>query len=201
MYKRFWVLAARRRMMALVVALGVTATTFAVTSTAPAYADLPPLSCTLIPYGPMVQTLSTGNTILSTSSVVCDFAVKDILLLETLYLNSTEAARDDKFNQGMAVLVATADSHLCIGGQFTSRSQATVDWPAGYTDKDTGLPWSYRETTYTTGIACSNSGSGGSGGSGGPPGGCLVACPGIDGGAAQDLTVPNLSFTGVPVRR
>lgn len=180
--------------MALVVAIGTAVTTFAVVPTAPAYADLPPLSCVLYPSGPNVQTPSSSKTVLSTGVVFCDFAVKDILQLETLYLNTSEAARDDKFNQGMSWSAATADSHLCIGGQWTSRSQVTVDWPDGYTDKNTGLPWSYVESVNTVAIACSN------GGSGDPPGGCAVACPGIDGGAAQDLTVPSISFTGVPIR-
>lgn len=200
MYRRVSVLATRRRVVALVAALGVGTAMVAASPATPAYADLPPLSCVMQPRGAYVLTdpLDGSKTIQSSNIVDCDYNVTDIRQWETLSLTS-EVAQGYEFTPNYNHGFVRANSGVCLGGrQWTSHSEAWVDWPAPYTDAITGLPYSYVQSTYSIGIAC------GTGGGGDPSGGCAVACPGIDGGidgaAAQDLTGAAVTVTGVAGR-
>jgi len=200
MPRRISALAARRRVMALLAALGTGTAMVAVSPAAPAYADLPPLSCVMYPSGPRVIPAGTqAHTTVSENNVVCTSDVTDILQWETLSLDGS-SVRVPKFvfTPNYSLDYAIADADVCLDGrQWTSLSEAWVDWPAPYTDKNTGLPFSYVQSTNSAALAC---GSGGGGG-GGDGGGCVVACQGadgsVDGTAAQDLTGAAVTVTAV----
>ena len=188
-------LASRRWVMATAV-LSVGTAMAAVSPAAPAYADLPPLSCVMYPSGPRVIPLGTGgHTTISENNVVCTFDVTDIRQWETLSLvGSGFEVPKYLFTPNYSLAYLQADAGVCLDGrQWTSRSEAWVDWPAGYTDKYTGLPYSYVQSTNSAALAC---GSGGGGG-----GGCAVACSGadgtVDGAAAPDLTAAPVTVTAV----
>jgi hypothetical protein len=170
----------------------------AVSPAAPAYADLPPQGCVMYPSGPYVVPLGTGgHTVISDNYVTCTIDVTDIQQWETLSLvGSGFTVPKYLFTPNYSVAHLGADAGVCLDGrQWTSHSEAWVDWPAGYTDKYTGLPYSYVQSTNTVALAC------GSGGGGGGDGGCAVACPGAsgpaDGAAEQNLTAAPVTVTAV----
>jgi hypothetical protein len=121
----------------------------------------------------------------------------DIQQWETLNLvgSSDIAAHNYLYTPNYSLAYLNADVGLCLDNrQWTSRSEAHVDWPAGYTDRITGLPYSYVQSTNSATLGC-----GGGGGGGG--GGCYQTCSGAngpaDGAAEPDLTAAPVTVTAV----
>src|ERR1051326_7704112 len=119
MLRRISALDARRRVMALLAALSAGTAMVAVSPAAPAYADLPPLSCVMYPSGPRVMPAGDrAHTTVSENNVICTFDVTDIMQWETLSLDGSSVqvpkfVLTPNFSHGDAI----ADAGVCLDGR------------------------------------------------------------------------------------
>ena len=163
------------------------ATAQSVSVTAPAssagidtLSTLPTILCTLYVDYPSVSGNASNSYITATSEVQCIYtfngqpvAVDIINIFGSLKRDGSLMASDSKGAVGQSYLRLPLRSSPCQAGHWDNVAGALIYWPAGYTDRDTGQPY----TEIPTFVVSSNIVS-----CPGAPPVCAITCPGIVGG-------------------